>query len=397
VQDPARLKIDGKVEVQYAGRLKPGMEVVVEPILRVSHDQAFRGHLQEITSLAVSKKNLIVSASGENRVFVWDRKQEHRALGALIHSGKTFAVSCSPLNAEENLCLTGGDDGIGRLWDLDGMTAKNNKATKPARELRDGHHKPITCVAFSPNGRLCATGSDDYTICVWETESGSKVHTLTGHRGKITSVQFFSDSQLVSAGGDKSLILWDLQDGKLVKRVDDRGGEVVAIGVHPNGHQVLFDKGKELRLLSLPDKQYIGSLQNASGAMPFSTMALFSPDGNLILTNGAADGRLQIWRSPTARTRGYELSRLIWNSPATCGAFAPDGSFVVTGSKDSHILVWPLPPKEMIEKQLTAKIIAVDTSLEDSSGVMVHAEMVNPNNLLYTEDKATLVLYPETK
>jgi WD40 repeat protein len=252
-------------------------------------------------------------------------------------------------------------------------------------------------VAFSPNGRLCATGSDDYTICVWETENGSLSHTLSGHRGKITSVQFFSDDQLVSAGGDRSLILWDVHEGKLLKKVEDRGGEVAAIGVHPNGHQVLFDKGKELSLLSLPDKQYIGSLQNASRAMPFTTLALFSPDGNLILTNGASDSGLQIWRAPTARTRGYELSRLMWKSPATCGAFAPDGSFVVTGSKDYHILVWPLPPKEMIEKQFTAKIISVDTSLEDSSGVMVHAEMVNPNTLLFTEDKATLVLYPESK
>jgi WD40 repeat protein len=397
IQNPGTLKIDGKVEVQFAGRLKPGMEIVVEPIHRASHEQAFRGHLQEITSIAVSKNNLIVSASGENRVFVWDRSVEYQARGMLVHPHKVSAVACSPLNAKENICLTGADDGTGRLWDLDSLTLKNKQATKPIRELRDGHRKPITCVAFSPNGRLCATGSDDYSVCVWETASGSNVKTLTGHRGKVTSVQFLSEDQLLSAGGDKMLILWDLNDGKPLKKFDERGGEVSVLGVHPSSKQVLFDKGKELLLLSLPDKQYIGSLQNASGAMTFTTMALFSPDGNLILTNGAADGRLQIWRAPTARTRGYELSRLIWNSPATCGAFAPDGSFVVTGTKDSYVLVWPLPPKEMIEKQLKATIIAVDTSLEDSSGVMIHAEMVNPNNLLYTEDKATLVLYPETK
>jgi hypothetical protein len=86
----------------------------------------------------------------------------------------------------------------------------------------------------------------------------------------------------------------------------------------------------------------------------------------------------------------------MWNSPATCGAFAPNSAFVATGSKDGYVLVWQLPPKEMIEKQLTAKIISVDNSLEDSSRVMIHAEMENPNNLLLIEDKATLVLYPES-
>jgi hypothetical protein len=396
LQNPGTLKIDGKVEAQYAHRLKEGMEVVVEPILRVSRDQAFRGNPLEITGIAVSKNNLVVSASGENRVFVWNPKSERRAQGILINPNKVFSVACSPLNAKDNVCLAGGEDGVGRLWDLDGLNAENKKATKPVRELRDGHHKPINTVAFSPSGRLCATGSDDYTICVWETESGSRIHTLPGHRGRVTSVQFLSENQLVSASGDRTLILWDLQEGKLMKKFDDRGGEVAVLGIHPNGKQVLFDKGKELHLMSLPDKHYLGSLQNASGAMTFTTMALFSPDGNLILTNGAADGRLQIWRAPTARTRGYELSRLMWNSPATCGAFAPNSAFVATGSKDGYVLVWQLPSKEMIEKQLTAKIISVDKSLEDSSRVMIHAEMENPNNLLLIEDKATLVLYPES-
>jgi WD40 repeat protein len=402
LQNSSLLKVDGKVDIQYARSLKAGMEVVVEPVHRESHELAFRGHLQEITGVAVSKNNLIVSASGEHRVYIWDRSIVNQAKGVLLHKGKTFVAACTPLDdADHNYCLTGGEDGIGRLWNLAALTDKVKQANKPVLEFTDGHHKPITCVAFGPKGKWCATGSDDYTICVWDVATGQKLETLTGHRGKVTSIQFASENQLVSAGADRMLVLWDLkEDGSAAKSrkiAEDRGNEVATLGVHPNGKQVLFDRGKELRLLSLPDGQYTGHLQNASGSMTFTTMALFSPDGNLILTNGAADGRLQVWRTPTATTRGYELSQLVWNSPATCGAFAPDGSFVVTGSKDSSILVWPLPAKEMIEKQLKAKIISVDTSLEDSSGVLVHAQMTNPNNLLYAGDKATLVVYPGTK
>jgi WD40 repeat protein len=403
LQNPSMLKIDGKVDIQYARSLKAGMEVVVEPIQRESYELAFRGHLQEVTGVAVSKNKLIVSAGGENRVYIWDRALVNTAKGVLVNPAKTktFVVACTPRDdAEHNYCLTGGEDGIGRLWDLDALTDKERIDNKPVREFRDGHHKPITCVAFGPKGKWCATGSDDYSICIWDVGSGKKLETLTGHRGKVTSVQFASENQLVSASADHSLLLWSLKDNGAAdrfKKFEGRGGDVAVLGVNPNGKQVLFDQGKELLLLSLPDGQCTGSLQNASGAMTFSTMALFSPDGKLILTNGATDGRLQLWRTPTATSRGYEVSQLVWNSPATCGAFAPDGSFVVTGGKDSYLLVWPMPEKEMIEKQLKARIISVDASLEDSSGVLVHAEMANPNKLLYAGDKATLVLYPGTK
>jgi WD40 repeat protein len=398
IQNPARLRVDGKVDVEYAGKLEPGKEVVVEPIQRESYEQAFRGHRQDITGVAVSKDLLIVSASGDERVYVWDRRQLTRR--ELFHPGKTFAVCCTPPSAEANLCLTGGEDGIGRIWDLAKFKDKNVRATEVVQELRDGHHKPINCVAFGAGGKWCATGGDDSMICVWDVETGKRIQTLVGHRGRVTSLQFLSERQLLTAAGDRSLIVWDISaEGapRIAMKQESRGGEVSQLGAHPNGKQVLFDKGKEIQILSVPDAQFTGSLQNSSGAMTFTTMALFSPDGKLILTNGAADGRLQIWRAPTSRTRGYELRRLIWTSPATCGAFAPDGSFVVTGSKDGLVLVWSLPPKEIIERQLTARIISVDSSLEDSTGVVVHAEMENPNNMLYIDDRATLVLYPGGK
>ena len=84
----------------------------------------------------------------------------------------------------------------------------------------------------------------------------------------------------------------------------------------------------------MPDKRTIGVLQAASGAMNFSTLAQFSPDGKLILTADGSEGRLQLWRAPTAQRRAYKLCQLIFPGMATCGAFAPDGSSVVTGTRD---------------------------------------------------------------
>src|SRR5262249_10259108 len=149
-------------------------------------------------------------------------------------------------------------------------------------------------------------------------------------------------NRLVSAGRDFRLFVYDVEDVRrahaIGPRFGVRGGEVPTLGVSPDGKTVLFDQGKELRLLTLADNQIGGTLQNPVSEMTFSTMALFSPDGKTILTNGYLPGKLQLWRTPVTQMRGSELRQLIWNTQngiVTCGAFAPeDSSFAVTGTQD---------------------------------------------------------------
>src|SRR5262249_30845904 len=160
---------------------------------------------------------------------------------------------------------------------------------------------------------------------------------------------------------------WPLKaDGAPEKaiRLPGRGGEVTTLGVNAKGNQLLFDQGRELRVLSSENGYLVGSL-SATGGTSFSRLALFSPDGNLILTSNGP-GQLGLWRTPTDKTRGHELEQLVWTSSrdeqaaTTCGAFSPDGKFLVTGTQGRNVIVWPMPEKEDIERPLTAKVISVD-------------------------------------
>jgi WD40 repeat protein len=236
-------------------------------------------------------------------------------------------------------------------------------------------------------------------ICIWDIETGMPLAHLNGHRNRVTTLQFVTDKKLVSAGNDKLVILWELGDDgspRGMSKFPGRSGDVPTLGVDPNTNQVLFDRGKELSLVSLLDRQPRGSLQNYSGAMTFTTMAVFSPNGQLIMTYGASENRLQLWRTPNAKSRGYELRQLIWKgAPITCGAFAPDNSFAVTATQDGQIVPWILPSKEDIEQQLTAHIVtAIPTDTGYSRILLLKAEMENPG-YLSPGDKASMVAYPK--
>ncbi len=400
IQSHDILRAEGMVELKYLhqANIHKGMRVLIEPSRDQAIEQARTGHLQEITSLAVSKdatNPLVVSASRDRTVRVWDRVQrQERAV--FQHPAPVLAVACTPPGASANLCLTGDADGKARLFDLAGGS------DQPIREMKGQHRGAINAVAFSADGKWCATGGDDTKIRLWNTATGDLIYVFPeGHRGSITSVCFTPNDQLVSAASDKTLRLWKVGADKaeLLKTFEPRGGEVDVLGVSPDGKRALFDQGRTLSILTLPSGVTDSVFHSSAGTSNFSNFALFSPDGRMVLTAGASEGRLQLWRVPGGMDRVSELRQL---SPpdrtsATCAAFAPDGSFLVTGTRDRQVHFWKLKAaKEDLDRQLGADITLIERDVSSSSRqVRVWAELPNPNHMLSPGTTVNIVIYPE--
>jgi WD40 repeat protein len=393
-----RLRAEGYVDAKHWPRLRKGLKAVVEHARDEGPMAVRSGHRGEITGVAVSvdpRHPLIASASADGTVRVWDRTTPGERW-CWEHPAAVWAVACAPSGAGEraNLCLTGAADGKARLWDL--------QSGKRVRELAEAHPGGVTCVAFSPDGRWCATGGRDRAIRLSNTATGELLYRFpAGHGSAPTSLCFTPHAQLVSAAEDKTMYLWTLGE-KAARREDvnlnRRSGAVTQLGTSPDGKLVLFDQGKTLRLLSLPEGQNRGELVHPAAAASFTGFALFSPNAQLILTATAPDGRAQLWSVPTETTRGSPVRQLVSEdrSPVTCAAFAPDGSFAVTGTKDQKVLLWPVPTEREMNERITAELTLVEPSIDGSAGqVRLWAEMPNPGRRLLPGASVTLVIPPE--
>lgn len=352
-----RLMAEALVDIQYLRRLEDGQLVTIEPTQDEAPARVLRGHLGAVNAVALTsdvKNPLVLSASEDRSVLVRAAySRSPAALKEFRHPEPVRAIAVSPPGAKRNLALTGCADGSLRLWDL----ALNSK--EPPKVKRSAHREAITSVAFSPNGEFFASAAADGTVQLWRTEGMQEVYPLdyehgtnANHSGPITALHFTRQSRLVSASRD-TVIVWALKENGVEQDYEPlvgRSGAVSQLGVSDDGRYFLFDQGKTLQMRRVADGGLVNTLQNPGGAIPFETLAVFSPDSSLLLTAGAAEGRLQLWQAPTETRRGFEVRQFATSerAPVSCAAFAPTTPLAASGTRDGQVYLWTLPSKEEV-------------------------------------------------
>ena len=105
-----------------------------------------------------------------------------------------------------------------RGWEYDYLATLLNKNTFK------GHTRPVTSVAFSPNGKRIVSGSDDNTVKVWDADRGTELLTLKGHTDRVTSVAYSPDGERILTASGQQLTIWDAWTGAAVFELNDLPG-----------------------------------------------------------------------------------------------------------------------------------------------------------------------------
>ncbi len=75
--------------------------------------------------------------------------------------------------------------------------------------ILQGYSAAINCVAFSPDGKTLAAGSQDSTVALWNVDSNEEVGVYQNHEGGVLCIGFSPDGNLMATGSnDESIVLW---------------------------------------------------------------------------------------------------------------------------------------------------------------------------------------------
>lgn len=360
-------------------------------------------HTDVVTNLLFSPDGeQVASTSWDGSLAVWDVDRELRVRHFIGFDDRLLVVDFSP---DGNYLLVGtGNTGNNAfvenalshsVWLID--LSQNNQ-----EQQHSGPADGIWSLALSPDMRLMAAGGGvfqrpndtlniDYSIMVWDRQTGAQLHRLVGHTDTVDGLFFHPDGQrLLSGGWDGAIFLWDMVTGAPLKTyaghedrvytlVFNRAGDRF-VSASADGTLVLWDteSGDRLRTFTVPQAD---AAENNLTDVDFSTDGMrllasaedhnayvfdvetgallltltghqesleqiaVSPDGRYAATT-SGDGTLRLWDMAT----GEAVRQFVGHTGVIVAvAFSPDSRLLASGGQDTAVRLWNVATGEQLQ------------------------------------------------
>ncbi|WAL58937.1 nSTAND1 domain-containing NTPase [Thermocoleostomius sinensis] len=201
--------------------------------------------------------------------------------------------------------------------------------------------EPITLrhLSFSSDNRFLLGLADDFTVRLWDVQSGRSLHIWQGHQATVQQARFSPDGQWVaSASWDQTVRIWHVSSGRLQKTIP-HPDSVSSVSFSADSQQLVSASWDGIaRVFDVRTGEQQLSL---NGHQPALLDAAFSPDGTLIAT-ASASGIAQLWSAQTGLIQAELMPNRSGAEAASISQvfFSPDSQYLATLTKDGKVHLW---------------------------------------------------------
>ena len=297
------------------------------------------GKPRGLATLAVSPiAPLVAVGDSVGRVFLYRYDTDPAVKIDQLQSRAQSSVNRLAFSPDGRVLAAGGRNGKVLLWEV-----QSRQLVGFLKQPESAEPDPVSSLAFCPEDKAwVAAGTNAGQLIVWNIENGTK-NVFREHIGQLLDLVFVPGTEcqrLVTAGNDRRLILWDLEQEKWIYEVPDAHTEAItslafgkdallASGSY-DGHVRLWDVGDTLE----PE----GTLNG-----PIIFDLVFSRDGSILGAAGMEGDAHQVllWNMETRTPigRGFQSPTKVVSL-----AFAEDGAFLLTTGRET-VSRWDLSPQ----------------------------------------------------
>ncbi|XP_048389488.2 WD repeat-containing protein 1 [Stegostoma tigrinum] len=299
--------------------------------------QPFAGAIKDICWSGDSQKVATVGKGKEifGAVFQWDTGT---SVGSITgHSKVVNSIAFKPNRPFR--VVTGGDDYTCVFFEALPVKFKFTM---------NNHTKFVNCIRYSPDGSKFASAGADGQIFIYNGKDGNQLCTLggsTAHSGGVYAISWNSDStHLISASGDKTVKLWDVEANSAVTTFN-MGSDVL--------DQQLGCLWQNNHMLSISLSGCINYLDKANPSKPLrvlkghsksiQALTVHTSDGKRSIYSGSHDGHITVWNADTGENDAFAGKG--HTNQVSC-MVASDSNEIVSCSMDDTVRFTCLRSKE---------------------------------------------------